>query len=67
MYAWFLLRDLFRKKAFDNTDLRPKERLPVAKELGESSIVFLVHPTLSEKEMQKIAESSIKVFERAKK
>ena len=59
--------EIYLEKAFDNTDLRPKERLPVAKELGESSIVFLVHPTLSEKEMQKIAESSIKVFERAKK
>jgi len=59
--------EIYLEKAFDNTNLRPKERLPVAKELGESSIVFLVHPTLSEKEMQKIAESSIKVFERAKK
>ena len=59
--------EIYLEKAFDNTDFRPKERLPVAKELGESSIVFLVHPTLSEKEMQKIAESSIKVFERAKK
>ena len=59
--------EIYLEKAFDNTDLRPKERLPVAKELGESSIVFLVHPTLSEKEMQKIAESSIKVFDKAKK
>ena len=59
--------EIYLEKAFDNTNLRPKERLPVAKELGESSIVFLVHPTLSEKEMQKIAESSSKVFDKAKK
>ena len=59
--------EIYLEKAFDDTNLRPKERLPVAKELGESSIVFLVHPTLSEKEMQKIAESSSKVFDKAKK
>jgi len=36
----------------DNTDYRPKERLPVAKELGETSLMFLVHPTLTEKEIK---------------
>ncbi|MFL6436208.1 MAG: DegT/DnrJ/EryC1/StrS family aminotransferase [Terriglobales bacterium] len=28
--------------------MRPKQRLSVAKELGETSLMFLVHPTLSE-------------------
>ena len=32
--------------------LRPEERLPVAKELGETSLMFLVHPTLGEREMK---------------
>ncbi|MGO1693855.1 MAG: aminotransferase, partial [Marinobacter sp.] len=27
--------------------------LPVAKELGETSLMFLVHPTLSEAEIEK--------------
>jgi len=59
--------EIYLEKAFDNTNFRPKERLPIAKELGESSIVFLVHPTLSEKEMHVIAESATSVFDRAKK
>ena len=36
----------------DNTDYRPKERLPNAKELGETSLMFLVHPTLTEDEIK---------------
>ena len=37
---------------FDNTNYRPKERLPVAKELGDTSLMFLVHPTLTEEEIK---------------
>ncbi len=45
--------EVYLEKAFDNTGLRPKERLPVAKELGETSLMFLVHPTLTEEEIVK--------------
>jgi dTDP-4-amino-4,6-dideoxygalactose transaminase len=45
--------EVYLEKAFDNTGFRPKERLPVAKELGETSLLFLVHPTLTEEEIQK--------------
>jgi len=45
--------EVYLEKAFDNTDFRPRERLPVAKELGESSLTFLVHPTLTDEEVQK--------------
>jgi len=44
--------EVYLEKAFDNTGWRPKERLPVAKELGETSLMFLVHPTLTEAEIQ---------------
>ena len=44
--------EVYLEKAFDNTGFRPKERLPVAKKLGETSLVFLVHPTLTEEEIQ---------------
>jgi dTDP-4-amino-4,6-dideoxygalactose transaminase len=44
--------EVYLEKAFDNTGFRPKERLPVAKELGETSLMFLVHPTLTEEEIQ---------------
>lgn len=48
--------EVYLEKAFDNTTYRPKERLPVAKELGETSLMFLVHPTLTEVEIQKTCD-----------
>jgi dTDP-4-amino-4,6-dideoxygalactose transaminase len=48
--------EVYLEKAFDNTGWRPKERLPVAKELGETSLMFLVHPTLTEAEIQKTCD-----------
>lgn len=57
--------EVYLEKAFDNTNFRPLKRLPFAKELGETSIVFLVHPTLSTKEMEEIAEIALSVFKRS--
>ena len=48
--------EVYLEKAFDNTGFRPKERLPVAKELGETSLMFLVHPTLTKEEIQKTCD-----------
>jgi len=45
--------EVYLEKAFDNTGWRPQERLPVAKELGETSLMFLVHPTLTAVEIDK--------------
>lgn len=45
--------EVYLEKAFDETDFRPAMRLPIAQELGESSLMFLVHPTLTEVEIQK--------------
>jgi dTDP-4-amino-4,6-dideoxygalactose transaminase len=45
--------ELYLEKAFDNTGFRPKSRLPVARELGETSLMFLVHPSLSNQDIQK--------------
>jgi dTDP-4-amino-4,6-dideoxygalactose transaminase len=42
--------EIYLEKAF-TPELRPAERLTVAKELGETSLMFLVHPTLSETDM----------------
>ena len=44
--------EVYLEKAFDNSGFRPKERLANAKELGETSLMFLVHPTLTEDEIQ---------------
>ena len=45
--------EIYLEKAFTDAGLGPKERLPVAKALGEDSLMFLVHPTLSEAEVDK--------------
>lgn len=45
--------EVYLEKAFDDTPWRPAQRLPVARELGETSLMFLVHPTLSTEEVDK--------------
>ncbi len=45
--------EVYLEKAFDDTGWRPEESLPVARELGETSLMFLVHPTLSADEINK--------------
>lgn len=59
--------EIYLEKAFDDSDCRPEQRLPVARALGETSLMFLVHPTLSEKEVSLMAEVAVSVFERAQK
>lgn len=44
--------EVYLETAFDNHPSKPKERLPVAKELGETSLMFLVHPTIGEEQMK---------------
>lgn len=53
--------EVYLEKAFDNTPFRPKERLPVAKELGETSLMFLVHPTLTEENISQACDILTKV------
>jgi dTDP-4-amino-4,6-dideoxygalactose transaminase len=57
--------EVYLEKAFDGTGWRPKERLPVAKELGEASLMFLVHPTLTEAEITKTCDAINKVMREA--
>ena len=45
--------EVYREKAFDGTGWRPAESLPVARQLGETSLMFLVHPGLSRQEIEK--------------
>jgi dTDP-4-amino-4,6-dideoxygalactose transaminase len=54
--------EVYLEKAFDNTSFRPSVRLPIAKELGECSLMFLVHPTLTESNMRKTCEALTEVM-----
>ena len=44
--------EVYLEHAFDDTPWRPKERLNNAQKLGETSLMFLVHPTLTENNIQ---------------
>ncbi len=47
--------EIYREQAFIKQGLAPEARLPVAKLLGETSLLFLVHPTLTEENMHEMA------------
>ncbi len=49
--------EVYKEKAFDNTDLQPKVALKNAQLLGESSLMFLVHPTLTNIEMNNVCQA----------
>ena len=43
--------EIYLERAFDRPGLRPPKRLPAARELGETSLMFQVHPTLSRQDV----------------
>lgn len=45
--------EVYLEKAFDGLSCRPASSLPVAKALGETSVMMLVHPTLTAAEVEK--------------
>ena len=56
--------EIYLEKAFA-ADLRPAQRLPVARRLGQTSLMFLVHPTLGEQDMNDICRAVRKVMQEA--
>ncbi len=57
--------EVYLEKAFDDTGWRPAQRLPVARELGETALMFLVHPTLTEEEISKTCKVIQQVLSQA--
>ncbi len=57
--------EVYKEKAFVNAGLAPPESLVVAKELGETSLMFNVHPTIKNHEIQDVCAAVEKVFEYA--
>lgn len=45
--------EVYLERAFDGTGWRPSQPLPVARVLGETSLMFLVHPTLTPLEIDR--------------
>ncbi|WP_235040390.1 DegT/DnrJ/EryC1/StrS family aminotransferase [Vreelandella profundi] len=54
--------EVYLEKAFDDTCWRPEKPLTVARELGETSLMFLCHPTLTEAEIDKTCQIVKKVM-----
>ena len=59
--------EVYLEKAFDNSGFRPKERLVNAKELGETSLMFLIHPTLTKNEIKQTCNAITSIMKLAKK
>ena len=59
--------EVYLEKAFDGSASRPEIRLPVARELGETSIMLPVHPTLEEQDLEDMVTAFRKVMQEASK
>ena len=57
--------EIYLEKCFQDSGLAPSERLPVARELGETSLMFLVHPTITPEQMGRYADAVSSVVRRA--
>lgn len=57
--------EVYLEKAFANTPFRPTTRLPVARELGETSLMFLTHPTMTNGELDRAVDAIVHVLEAA--
>ncbi|WP_416137189.1 DegT/DnrJ/EryC1/StrS family aminotransferase [Halomonas sp. HK25] len=61
--------EIYREKAFapreGQPDCRPRQRLRVARELGETSLMFLCHPTLTRDEVELTGQVLRRVMDRA--
>jgi dTDP-4-amino-4,6-dideoxygalactose transaminase len=58
--------EIYLEKAFPES-MRPAGRLPVARELSETSLMFKVHPTLTERDMADTCAAVAKVMEVARR
>jgi dTDP-4-amino-4,6-dideoxygalactose transaminase len=48
--------EIYLERCFQEAGLAPVQRLPVARELGETSLMFLVHPTITPEQMAGYAD-----------
>lgn len=57
--------EIYLEQAFRQAGLGPAQRLPVAKELAETSLQFMVHPGLGEEQMRHTVRAVQEVMQRA--
>ena len=49
--------EIYLEKAFERLSSRPAQPLPVGRELGETGLMFLVHPTLTDNHIDRTIEA----------
>jgi len=59
--------EVYLERAFRNPKLNKVTRLPIARELGETSLMFLVHPTLTRIEIEKTISALHSVLKKCKR
>ena len=57
--------EVYLEKAFEGTGWRPAERLSVARQLGENSLMWLVHPTLRDEDVRRTQQVMTEVLSSA--
>ncbi|TLF45470.1 DegT/DnrJ/EryC1/StrS aminotransferase family protein [Halomonas urmiana] len=57
--------EIYLEQAFEGTGWRPETRLPVARELGDTSLMFLCHPTLTPQEIEATCQALAAVMAQA--
>ena len=57
--------EIYNEKAFEAAGLRPERPMVVAKALGPLSLAFLVHPTLTEDDLDRTCQVIDEVFAEA--
>ena len=59
--------EIYREDGYRDAGLAPAQRLPVARALGDASLMFLVHPTLTEENIDETAAAIRRVVQEATK
>ena len=57
--------EMYLEKAFDGTGMAPAGRLPVARRLGETALMFLIDPTFGDADMERTADAVEAAFAEA--
>ncbi len=59
--------EIYKEKAFDKIFSNQKPLLRVANELGKTSLMFLVHPTIDEDDIYRICEQTRKIIKQCQR
>lgn len=54
--------EIYLERAFEKAGWQPETRLPIARRLGETSLCFLTHPTLTDDEVRKTVQVTDEVI-----